>query len=282
MPSSLRFVRYALAALLALEGLLLGSTSAAGQNAVLRTEIFGTVLDRLTGEPIADAVIVLSQQDSGRESWTGTSDGSGRFRSVALPLGEYDVSVSMTAFSTLLGMVELEQPGSVDLRVQLVPVDFELAPVIAVAARRSRLQDVGFYDRLRFGDGHYITREEVDEHTPMNISDMLRAVPGVRVVLGIARPNTILLRGGCVPRVVLDGLLLSGPVEIDNLLTTRDIDGIEVYHGASAPILYTGETTCGVIMLWSRTPDPAQGEPHTWKRTVLILGFSIVTMLGFM
>ncbi len=256
-------------------------TTVVAQTTIPRTEIFGTVLDRVSGEPLVDAVVVLSPGDSERESWTGVTNGSGRFRTTGLPLGEYDLSVAATTFKPLRGMVELEQPGTVDLRVQMVPVDFALEPVIAAATRRSRLEEVGFYDRLRFGDGHYITREELDEHAPFNVSEVLRGVPGVRVLPGIARANTVLLRGGCVPRVVLDGLLLSGPVDVDYLLPTIDIAGIEIYHGASAPILYTGETTCGVIMLWSRVPDLAEAPTHTWKRSIFILGFTIITMLGF-
>lgn len=251
------------------------------QTAALRAEVFGTILNRLTGEPVVEAIAVLSPEDAEEESWTGTSDENGRLRTPLLPLGTYELAITLTGYTVLEGSVHLDGPGAVDLRVQMVPVDFALEPVIVVAARRSRLEEVGFYERLRFGDGHFITREELDEHAPTNVSEVLRSVPGVRVVPGIARANQVLLRGNCVPRVVLDGLLLSGPVNVDNLLPTIDVAGIEVYHGASAPILYTGETTCGVIMLWSRTPDGAQGQPHTWKRTIIILAFSIVTMLGF-
>lgn len=262
--------------------LLLASPSLlTAQDSALAAEVFGTILDRLTGDPVAEATAVLSPEATEEVSWTGASDGNGRLRTPPLPLGTYEIAITHTGFSTVVRSVHLDQPGAVDIRVQMVPVDFALEPVVVIAARRSRLEEVGFYERLRFGDGHFITREELDEHAPTNISDVLRGVPGVRVLPGIARANQVLLRGGCVPRVVLDGLLLSGPVDVDNLLPTIDVAGIEVYYGASAPILYTGETTCGVIMLWSRTPDGSQGEPHTWRRTIIIVGFTILTMLGF-
>ncbi|MDE0083859.1 MAG: carboxypeptidase regulatory-like domain-containing protein [Gammaproteobacteria bacterium] len=258
-----------------------GPASLTAQADVVRAEIFGTALNRLTGEPVAGATVVLSQEDAPGTPWTGKSDASGRFRTPPLPLGRYDLAVTSDGYAALEGSLGLDEPGTVDVRVQIVPVDFALEPVIAVATRRTRLEQVGFYERLRFGDGHYITREELDHHAPTHLSDVLRGIPGVRVLPGIARPNQVLLRGNCVPRVVLDGLLLSGPVEVDSLLPTIDIAGVEVYHGAAAPILYTGETTCGVVMLWSRTPDAGEGQPHTWKRTIIILGFTVFTMLGF-
>ena len=273
--------RLLLCLILALFPVVLSPAPLTAQGPALRAEVFGTILNRLTGEPVAGATAVLSREDGEEESWTGTSDENGRLRTSLLPLATYEIAVTLTGYATLERSVHLDGPGAVDLRVQMVPVDFALEPVVVVAARRSRLEEVGFYERLRFGDGHFITREELDEHAPTNISDVLRGIPGVRVLPGIARANQILLRGGCVPRVVLDGLLLSGPVEVDSLLPTIDVAGIEVYYGASAPILYTGETTCGVIMLWSRTPDGSQGQPHTWKRTIIIVGFTILTMLGF-
>ena len=251
------------------------------QDFALGAEVFGTILNRLTGDPVAEATAVVSPEATQEVSWTGTSDEYGRLRTPPLPLGTYEIAIARTGYATLERSVHLDQPGAVDVRIQMVPVDLALDPVVVVAARRSRLEEVGFYERLRFGDGHFITREELDEHAPTNISDVLRGIPGVRVLPGIARANQVLLRGGCVPRVVLDGLLLSGPVDVDNLLPTIDVAGIEVYYGASAPILYTGETTCGVIMLWSRTPDGPQGQPHTWKRTIIIVGFTVLTMLGF-
>lgn len=270
-----------LPAALVLLAVAVGPASLTAQAGALRAEVFGTALNRLTGEPVTGAAIVLSQEDTPGTPWTGRSDASGRFRTPPLPLGRYDLVVTSDGYAALEGSLGLDGSGTVDVRVQIVPVDFALEPVIAVATRRTRLEQVGFYERLRFGDGHYITREELDHHAPTHLSDVLRGIPGVRVLPGIARPNQVLLRGNCVPRVVLDGLLLSGPVEVDSLLPTIDVAGVEVYHGAAAPILYTGETTCGVIMLWSRTPDAGEGQPHTWKRTIIILGFTVFTVLGF-
>ena len=272
-------LRFVFRTALALLVVAVGAVPLAAQGTALGAEVFATIRDRVTGEPVIGATGVLTPQDG--QPWTGTTDENGRFRTPPLSPTSYGLTVTRGGYATLRGNVQLEGPGAVDLRAQMVPLDFALEPVIALAARRTRLEEVGFYDRLRFGDGHFITRDEIEHHAPTQVSDVLRGIPGVRVVPGIARANQVLLRGSCVPRVVLDGLLLSGPVEVDHLLPTIDVAGIEVYHGTSAPILYTGETTCGVIMLWSRTADPVDADPHTWKRNLLLIGFSVVTMLGF-
>lgn len=259
-----------------------GQSRSPGTSPRAGTVIFGSVLDRSSGEPIPGAAVLLLPGDpEGQPLWSGATDEAGRFRTESLSLGRYRVAVEYLGFSPLAGEVVLEDAGEVDLRVQMVPVDFALDPVIALAVRRSRLEQVGFYDRLEVGIGHFVTREELVQSEQFNVSEVLREVPGVRVFPGIARANRIQLRGGCLPRVVLDGLLLSGRVVIDDLVSTYDIEALEVYHGASAPILYTGETTCGVVMIWTRDPGPGDAPPGSWRKNLIILGFTVVTMLGF-
>ncbi len=253
-----------------------------GINPRAGTQIHGSVMDRLSGDPIPIAPVVLfPPQSADQPVWTGVTDETGRFLTEILPLTRYRVTIEAAHFSTLEGEVVLEEAGEVDLRVQMVRVDYALDPVIALAVRRSRLERVGFYDRLEVGIGHFVTREQLVASEQSSVSEVLREVPGVRIVPGIARASRILLRGGCLPRVVLDGLLLTGRVVVDDLVSTYDVEAIEVYHGASAPILYTGETTCGVVMVWTRNPGSTEGRPGSWKRTLIIVGMTLVTVMGF-
>ena len=87
------------------------------QTAALRAEVFGTILNRLTGEPVAEATAVLSPEDAEEESWTDTSDENGRLRTPLLPLGTYELAITLTGYATLEGSVHLDGPGAVDLRV---------------------------------------------------------------------------------------------------------------------------------------------------------------------
>lgn len=62
-------------------------------------------------------------------------------------------------------------------------------------------------------------------------------------------------RGGCVPAVYLDGMRMAGGAgSIDLWTRPEDLEGIEVYHGATVPVDLSGPgTDCGVVLLWTRT-----------------------------
>ena len=113
------------------------------------------------------------------------------------------------------------------------------------------------------------------------MSDLFRSVPGARVIQGRGLSSaSIVLRGGCTPLFVLDGSLLASPVNIDTWISVNSLEGIEVYNSATAPAQYTGLTTCGVVMLWSRDPFtlPAPRE-LTWRRILAALGIGALIVL---
>ncbi len=244
--------------------------------------IGGTVADRRSGRPIRAASIRVRAEGSATEDpdWAGTSDENGRFRSVLLPFGEYEVTIEAPPFTALEGSFTLREAGPVDLRAEMVGPEYELDPIIAVAGRESRLEAVGFYERREVGLGDFLSRDELLVLNPARVSDVFREMPGARVVPGSAGLNDqVRLRGNCIPIVVLDGLRLANPILLDNVFSVNDIEAVEVYQGATTPIQYTSITTCGVIMLWTRDPS-VQGRGFSWGRVGFIVGFAVLMLFG--
>ncbi len=245
-------------------------------------EVNGLVADRRSGRPVRDAVVRIRAAGSaaGEPGWTGTSDESGRFRSAILPFGEYELRIEVPPYTPLDGSFTLTQPGVFDLRAEMVGAEYELDPVIVVAGRQSRLQNVGFYERRDVGLGDYLTRGELVVLNPSRISDVFREIPGARVIPGRGGLNDqVRLRGNCVPIIVLDGIRLANPVVLDNILAVNDIEAVEVYQGATTPIEYISITTCGVVMIWTRDPS-VQGRGFSWGRVVFIVAFGVVMLFG--
>jgi hypothetical protein len=79
---------------------------------------------------------------------------------------------------------------------------------------------------------------------------------------------------------VIDGMMLQGPVVIDELLSTMHVEAVEVYHGATAPIRYAGQTNCGVVMVWTRDPVTTEGRPLSWKRVAAAVGLGLLAFFG--
>ena len=81
-------------------------------------------------------------------------------------------------------------------------------------------------------------------------------------------------------RFELNGVRMAyGADVIDEVISAGEVEGIEVYHGTSAPIQYVGITTCGVVMLWSRDPV-SRGRPFTWGRLLFTVGFGVLFVFG--
>ncbi len=245
-------------------------------------EVAGLVADRRSGRPVQDAAIRIRPAGSpGAEpGWAGTSDGDGRFRSVILAFGEYDVTIEAPPYDALEGSFTLNEPGVFDLRAEMVGPEYELDPIIAVAGRESRLEAVGFYERREVGLGDYLARDELVTLNPARLSDVFREIPGARVIPGRGGLNDqVRLRGNCVPIMVLDGIRLANPVRLDNILAVNDIEAVEVYQGATTPIEYISITTCGVVMLWTRDPS-VQGRGFSWGRVVFVATFGVLMLFG--
>ncbi len=263
-------------------------TGVAAQDAALSLEpeggvrLIGSVLSRVTGHSIPSATI--SFDGSGTEEellWAGESDVDGGFQTDIFPLGTYEIRVGAASFTPVSHFLTLSRGGIVDVRVEMTEVDFDLAPVVAIARRQTKLELAGFYERRAHASGHFLTREDIVARSPIRASDLFRMIPGARVTEGrVGQGARVRLRGGCTPTVVSDGLPVSRLSEIDQMFSVGSIEGIEVYHGALAPTQYLANSTCGVIMVWSRDPGTTGGEGLTWRRALAAGGLAILVMLG--
>lgn len=118
----------------------------------------------------------------------------------------------MLPISRLPHLPVLSEGGVVNVRVEMVRVDYELAPIVTIARRQTGLGREGCYERCALGLGHFVCRGDFAAPGPMRASDFVRGILGVRTVPGVGIGESgIRLRGGCTPRFVIDGTLLSEP-----------------------------------------------------------------------
>ena len=97
----------------------------------------------------------------------------------------------------------------------------------------------------------------------------LRAAPGVTLYPSGTPGGSpaISIRGGgigggaCQPGIVIDGMMYNGGAEdLDMLVKPDDIAGLAVYRGASeTPVEYQGQSSCGVIQVWTRRGNTPRG-----------------------
>lgn len=242
--------------------------------------VFGTVIDQSTQEPVPSAEIVLRPED-GRDPSRRSADGDGEFGFPVMPVGSYAIEIEALGYHAISQTLPIREVAELRITAELVPLALELDPVVVVTERRGRMDRTGFNERRRSGFGRYVTREDIEARNPFYVSDLLRMMPGVRVVpdsRGFG--NSVLLRQGCRPTVYLDGMRLMevDGFGIDDLLMAHDVEGIEVYQGIQAPAQFGGGS-CGSIVLWTRRGEQGAGQGSTWKRLAIGLG---VMGLGFL
>jgi hypothetical protein len=260
-----------------------GQSVPTAQRGEAAVAVLTRVSDRATGEPISSARVFFVLATEGYfGQWDGTARDDGTVVTPQLRLGTYDVRVEMLGYSDVVDRVALQEAGDVDLRIEMVPEAVALEPIVVAVRRTTRLETQGFFERRAAGGGYFLTRQDIESRNPFRVADVFYAVPGARVQAprrGEVFPR-VLLRGDCVPLIVLDGTPISIPILLDELLQISEVEAIEVYHGASAPLQFTQFSTCGTIVVWTREARLMEGKPFSWKR--LLAAGGIVGALLFL
>jgi hypothetical protein len=217
--------------------------------------ITGQVRDS-SGTPVRGALVTIA-----RLQLETRTDTLGTFAFARVPTGHASLLVRRMGYAphTIDHLVSGNAIDSVSFTLTAQPL--QLAPIV-VSERdlRRRLFIDDFHRRRKGGQGHYITREEILERNTSRLSDVVRTVPGIRVIRtrggnGIRFNSAATMRLNCAPMIWLDGQRAPG-MELDEV-TASDIEGIELYSGPSqTPLRFSQnqQSTCGTVVIWTRLP----------------------------
>lgn len=212
--------------------------------------IIGSVKDT------SGTVIALAQVTVGAARTL--SDSAGRFVLGNLPAGPILLSVRRLGFSPVDTRVDLAASRTDSVEVVLAAVAEHLPGLTTDAEAAERSYLASFYRRREIGNGFFFNRRQLDSIRVVRVSDVLRRLPGVRLVPD--RTGRVQLRmsrsGNCPPDFWIDGQ--RAPFLAVDDLPLRDIQALEVYRGASGvPPEFNnrlGNPACGVVVIWTRLP----------------------------
>jgi hypothetical protein len=208
-----------------------------------------------------------------------TTDSGGRYRLDA-PAGTRIALFRLIGYRPVRLRLQLSRGDSTTANVELVretaqqlePIETRAAPV---APRGIGVE--AFEERRRLGFGKFIDSTELRRSGNRRLTDLLRGVPGVRMMYFIedpSRPWDFEWRaasgrkqtaGGepCWMSVVFDGApiyrsgSLSRPPNFHrDFFEVSGLEAVEVYRSpAEVPQEYGGPSEqCGLLLLWSRRP----------------------------
>lgn len=233
----------------------------------LSTITGGVTLDS-SSDPLSGAIITLHRlRNPDADGLSTQSDDHGRFRFQGVPSGEYLVKTHHIGYRDRVDTISV---GHRDLLALEVPVTTEAVelPPLEVEVQSAWLAQTGFYWRKERGLGKFLTPKDVDQRSATNFGELVRMVPGVRVmrrcdgsfpcdrVLRMRQTNDY---RRCQVKYFMDGRPMHGQVNPKDI-SAHDIAAVEVYRNISeTPAQYYGR--CGSIVMWSKRYDPNSNDP---------------------
>ena len=226
----------------------------------------GNVLDSVSGRPVENATVYLTDQSSAQ---TGRD---GRFRLRGVPSERGILMFRRIGYSPRAIQLDLQRQSGRE--IELGPVSLWAVPVgidsliieTRLVNRNPRLND--FFRRAKTGRGQYVTRQDVWRKNPVVTTELLRGIPGVTIscaFLANCTPSTMrkvgLGQSTCPMRVMLDGIPTS--VSLDEIPPAW-IAGIEIYRSAAFTPLELqgasradeqGSSSCGTVVVWTGGDD---------------------------
>lgn len=245
------------------------ATGAEAQRIPARLQLL--VIDAGTTRPISGVQVIV---DGGRGG--AISDAEGIVEIAGVAGDSVVLQLRMVGYATR-GLTVTPTGGT----PLLVTVALELAPVILAPVRveveggpRSReLRE--FYARVRGGAGQFLTRADIEQRRPRDLTDLFRMLPGIPLIatpLGDkptmeAKASAVPSLGGrevdCQIQYFLDGTPIQPPNGVIGFdVSLQEIEGIEIYRrGTGVPAKFQrGNSSCGVILIWKRERLGGSGE----------------------
>jgi Carboxypeptidase regulatory-like domain len=243
------------------------------------------VLAAESGAPLAGAQVRID--GVGR----GATDARGVVRVTGLAPGRHRLEVTALDRESRDFALQVGGAEETEVEVSLAPHAVRIAGVAGVAAARPRTPLLrGFYERMERGtNGYFVGREQIDRIQTGRFTDLFRSVPNIQVAHNCAgnvvrfnratgRPAATLesvagMPGAranqeerqteyaecgeanmpdCPPRWFVDGVPYRLEGSPDVVFANREVEGIEMYLSQVPPQFAGGDSTCGIIAVWSR------------------------------
>lgn len=236
---------------------LLAAPQAAAQDGP--ASLWVTVRSEITGRPLRGAEVTLLGVPF---RWRTDENGVARLKGLAE--GPQTIYAAALGHAPAEWAVVLAAEGTGVVALALGPEPIALDPIRVRGAREEQkdrgtmyLERRGFFRRQRTGFGAYLTRAELERDDPRSLSDAMRRISGMTVLPGRFSHGSVAMTRSlgsafCSIRYVIDGIPTVG-FNLDDV-PVRDVEGIEIYRGASEiPAEFNSRRSgCGVIVIWTR------------------------------
>jgi len=212
---------------------------------------------------------------------TQISGPGGAFAFPAVTPGFLSLSVALLGYTELHDSLRVEAASDLELTLPLSVTAVALEPIVVAVRRRPVGPLEGFERRRENQRGTFLSRAEIEAANPNEFTDLLRPLPGIRLIPTSTFGHTVRFRGGCIPDLWLDGAQVGATADVDSFLRTEDLEAVEVYRGPDLPGEF-GSNLCGAIVAWTRRGTTAQERARgaNIRRQLIMAGSIALAFLG--
>ncbi len=215
----------------------------------------GVVIDSVD-DPVQFAVITIGDANVGT-----TADEEGRFRLSGIGSGKTLFRVRRVGFEPVVFEVDLPEAATVAVRIRMHETARTI-PTVTISDVREPLRQVGFYERMAAGNGHFITPEYLDRIRPQRASDALTNIPDLVVDRRGSKSRLVTGNYRCEYALIIDSVPAGDPgsrvrtTSPDDLVSASELYAIEVYpRNRGLPTKFLGmshEDGCGTVIIWTK------------------------------
>lgn len=215
--------------------------------------IVGRVADENDGGSLSAVEVLVGE--GGRASTV--TNAQGRFLLNNVQPGLFELRFIRLGYAPRTATVVVQPGRTVEVSATMATEPVELDP-IEVTVRSRFLEDNGFYRRAEQSRGAHFTPQDLDLIDPVELADVMRRVPGVRVQYGqdgfqqraVSNRSVSVSGGSCVLPVYVDGVRMS---DSDLGQISPDwIEALEVYDGINMPVQFQSDlNACGAVVVWT-------------------------------
>jgi hypothetical protein len=224
--------------------------------------ITGTLLERSSNQPIDLGYIALLTESGEAVASTIASE-YGRFTLRAPEPGAFLLQASALGYrKSVVGVFDIGVDGLMQVEFRLELEAMTLQGLVVQAERvgeEPTLVNVGFYERIQRGLGHFITPEDIEQSPVLATAELFFGIPGVQLAPTTSGNQVVMTgtRGLCPPTIYVDGVPTVGAT-VESIAPRPSVYAIEVYRrGTEIPIEFSAVRSgpvgsCGVILIWTR------------------------------
>jgi len=220
--------------------------------------VLGTMVEVKTRTPITNGVVmILDGKNNLREM--DVTDSLGRFGFENVTLRKFNIRTYRYGYLDVsAGPFSFAERDTFLMMVEIMPEPIELDSLSIEGSQiNAYLDNVGFYGRMKKGQGTFISEAEIDFQSPHSMADLIRNIPGMMCLStgGDFSTNiysTRYIHHEIPVHVYVDGAAVDP--EVLNIIDPNQVRGVEVYPSSiEAPSRYRGNWYAGgVILIWTK------------------------------